>query len=529
MASPSRRTARRAPALPKLWEVRDPTPHELVRADNAVIGTGPGSRKRPTLTHYGATADGRQVRTRSNRSLGAVLSTLDAMAGARTTTLRIAGSQAVRNVRDEPREAPWGPTPGERHLSVFMPPLVESHHEDLVIDESTGTALYRDQPVDLGPRLIDRARMFLALIAQQQRSRCELINTAMTLRIFVELVGNLHVAELTHEHCDRFVLAIGKWPANATKRKLFRDLPVHLVLKTAVETGTPPLHLRTQQKHLDRVRSFFVFLEARHEAQPGLMKGTRVFSKKNRFEKSKFSFTDAHLRTIFSAHNQAHFRTPFQYWAPILGLYQGMRINEIGQLHTTDIFEEGGRWVVRVADAEPQQRIKTEYSRRLLPIRPEVIACGFIDFVEQAKSWGRQTLFPDVIWGPCGPGDTIGRWFNRVFLRGTCAISDSRRTFHSLRHSFCRFARDSKLSSDEQAMLMGHSTGDTALILHYYDEVTPKPAVVAAMDRIEFAPMDHTTYDPDKFDTAFRRARDREEAMKRRPMRGRKTKDMCLP
>lgn len=216
-----------------------------------------------------------------------------------------------------------------------------------------------------------------------------------TMRIFIELVGDKHVGEINHDDCDSFVRALSIWPANATKRLMFRELAAPDVLRAAMKYRTPPLHLRTQQKHVDRMRCFFKYLENRREIEPNLLKGVRLYSRGKMMSKSRYPFPEELLTPMFQKLHASKLRQPFMYWAPILALYQGMRINEIGQLYVDDVFCDHDIWYLRLTDNNPEQRLKNVHSRRVLPLRQEVLECGFLDLVEQARSWGRTTLFAD--------------------------------------------------------------------------------------------------------------------------------------
>jgi integrase len=207
------------------------------------------------------------------------------------------------------------------------------------------------------------------------------------------------------------------------------------------------------------------------------------------------------------------------FWAPILAMYQGLRVNEIGQLYLNDVFEHQGRWYLRITDEGPAQRLKNSYSRRTLPVRQEVIDCGFVEFIEQAKRWGRITLFPDVVWGPNGPGETISRWFNYTFLRNVCQITDRRHTFHSFRHTFANAAQQVNLRKDHIARLLGHTPGSDVLTLHYFGRDERPEALLAVMNAVNFPTVPHGRYKPEKFEAVFRHAKaeaERNQAMDRR-------------
>jgi integrase len=112
------------------------------------------------------------------------------------------------------------------------------------------------------------------------------------------------------------------------------------------------------------------------------------------------------------------------------------------------VIQEGERWHFRITDdPETGRRIKTESSRRSVPIHEDLISAGFIDFVRSRNG----PLF-----------DVTGAAFSKRWmrwLRVTVGINDGRWTFHSLRHSFKRLCRDSGIPEEIHDQLTGHSSG----------------------------------------------------------------------
>lgn len=90
---------------------------------------------------------------------------------------------------------------------------------------------------------------------------------------------------------------------------------------------------------------------------------------------------------------------PFLRWIPWLIAYSAARINEIAPLERQDVFKIGKDWFIHIhpqdseEHATKQGRTTKSNKGRKVPIHPDIIADGFIDFVEKIES-GR--LFPDA-------------------------------------------------------------------------------------------------------------------------------------
>ncbi|CAA2143111.1 hypothetical protein [Hyphomicrobium sp. ghe19] len=79
----------------------------------------------------------------------------------------------------------------------------------------------------------------------------------------------------------------------------------------------------------------------------------------------------------------------WRFWLPLIMLFSGARPNEIAQLHVKDVQRTPtGTWFLDLADeaGEDGKSLKTISSRRRVPLHPELIRFGFLDFVKVRKS-----------------------------------------------------------------------------------------------------------------------------------------------
>jgi len=161
------------------------------------------------------------------------------------------------------------------------------------------------------------------------------------------------------------------------------------------------------------------------------------------------------------------------YWLPLLAIYTGARLNELGQLRVKDVVKEpylDGRgkqksaWVIRfVEDEADGLKLKNGQSdERRVPVHAELIKLGFVKFVEAAGEAQQARLFPALLPDKYGTVTAQwSKWYGR-HLRQKCGVSRKAITFHSFRHTFKHCARQSKLAPDVQNEITGHETGDVA-------------------------------------------------------------------
>nr|WP_294138437.1 site-specific integrase [Sphingomonas sp.] len=186
------------------------------------------------------------------------------------------------------------------------------------------------------------------------------------------------------------------------------------------------------------------------------------------------------LQAIFASPVYANGERPKQgkgeaaYWLPLLGLFTGARLEEIGQLRVSDVQrreypDQDGKmlagWFLHITESTDERgqanRIKNAASERLVPLHPELERLGFITYVEKLKDQqGR--VFPDLVPNIYGRLTAKwGEWFG-PYMRKVCGITDKRKVFHSFRHTFKDYTRRAKVPEGIQRQLMGHAGKDVA-------------------------------------------------------------------
>lgn len=123
------------------------------------------------------------------------------------------------------------------------------------------------------------------------------------------------------------------------------------------------------------------------------------------------------------------------YWLPLLGLFTGARVSELAQLRTSDIehTEEAG-WVLHIQeDQEEGLRVKNAHSVRDVPIHPELVRLGFVDYWRAIAEHGAGPLWPALPRTELnGAGGKISQWFGKY--KAAKGFGPDL-VFHSFRHT----------------------------------------------------------------------------------------------
>jgi len=264
---------------------------------------------------------------------------------------------------------------------------------------------------------------------------------------FKEFIGDIPVEEITKQHCSTF-----------------SDQ-----LRTLKKRDGKPVTIATVNDNLDKLRAILSVAELRgiidRNPAAGLSLKDPVRAKDKRQP-----FDGSALARIFSSPVYLERDRPIagggeaSYWLPLLALFTGARLEELGQLHPDDVRQESYEdtdgttvmvWVLRITDEGEGQALKNAGSARRIPLHDELIRLGFIQFVEscQGKSRIFYQLKKDSRDRETG---NWSKWFGR-WLRQTCQVSDERMVFHSFRHTLKDLCRSAGIPRDVSDALTGHS------------------------------------------------------------------------
>ena len=82
-----------------------------------------------------------------------------------------------------------------------------------------------------------------------------------------------------------------------------------------------------------------------------------------------------------------------RYWAPLVGLYTGLRLEEIAELRADDLRRDGEIWAANVMGNEAGP-VKKANSNRTVPVHPLLVRLGFTDHVGAIRARDGGALWP---------------------------------------------------------------------------------------------------------------------------------------
>jgi integrase len=186
-------------------------------------------------------------------------------------------------------------------------------------------------------------------------------------------------------------------------------------------------------------------------------------------------FSPAHLVSMFTSYLYSDHLIPrekpcpMHFWMPILGLYTGARESELATLRLSDITRYHDILCFDINDDHDSKSVKTEASKRCVPIAQAILNAGFLVYVEQLKKETTEKD-PPLFALPQhrdGVARAVSKWFNDNFKK-KCKLTSPRQTkvcFHSFRHTMINKLSSTKIGDNivENRIIkeiVGHEKGD---------------------------------------------------------------------
>jgi len=316
---------------------------------------------------------------------------------------------------------------------------------------------------------------------QSDPSKVRTPKTVLAYENTFEVIGavidlNTPICDISRDDCRRLLETLRWVPSNSTKR--YPKLNIVQAAEMAKRKKlTSTLNPATINAYLNRLSSVLNFAMNEGLIDRNPTRGLKVADPVRARDK-RLPFSPQQLQRIFNAplyrgcvNDEAGYATPGpnrprrgRFWVPLIGLFSGMRLNEICQLDVADIQEIEGIPCFHVRpdpSAKGSKRLKTEASERLVPVHPTLLDIGFMTYVEAQRAKGVAKLFPDLRRSTTGYySDPFSKWFRRFLV---AAGADGPRTcFHSFRHCFRDALRNGHVDLQVSLSLGGWTSTESA-------------------------------------------------------------------
>jgi integrase len=356
-----------------------------------------------------------------------------------------------------------GPSPSPSAASIQKP-----DEDDLLL-------------IDVGKKFVDyKRRLVTPGTLTSIQSKVDLF-----LKILLENNGNqpLRVSDLS-----------------APKMRSFRDvlltvpskrggLPKDLSIKAMLRMKLPPISAKTAKDTTVLIGEFLTWMETEGYPVTTGLKGilSSVKSPKKKDAKKRLPFSSDDLCRLFQSdpYLKGQIKRASEYWIPLMALFTGARLAEIAQLHCSDLYEEQGVWVFDLND-DGDKQLKSDNSRRLVPVHSTLIGLGLLDFLKvRRKTSGR--LFPEEERTAEGKFDAYGKRFASFRRKvGVAAEEGSMLDFHSFRHTVRTKLTEASIPEDLIDDIVGHASTSSSIGRRVYTHTQLIPQKKEAIEKIAY-------------------------------------------
>ena len=333
------------------------------------------------------------------------------------------------------------------------------------------------------PTLTEAVEKYITIkVSNGEWKESSIKDMAPQLRQFAEWAGaDVPMHELNNDHMRTYQQRTNRLPSGRFM-SYYKGMSIEKLMKTDIpeQHRLKPKSIKTR---LDNVRSFLNWAEV--EDYIGSAKKLNAALAMKKLEaKSKHSIRRAfkadELKAIFhspqyhgTTNKKQEFTKAWQFWTPLIALFTGARIEEICQLHLSDIREAKGVPYFDI-NAEGDKDVKTEAGKRQVPIHPFLIELGFLDRVKARRAKGEEHLFSrDTLSEKAtNVSANVTKWFTRYRRdcgvgAGAAEVSDV--TFHSFRHTFITWAKLHDIDRMKLKEVVGHEAGELDDITTIYE------------------------------------------------------------
>jgi integrase len=353
-------------------------------------------------------------------------------------------------------------SPNERG-KIADPELVALRQQDMATAVPTPAISRQSAPASSGPSL-------QALIDEFKGDNPALFATKRRYDFLsaFDLLGELVGLETSISGIDKQVMRTIKdvllnLPVHARKYDTFKGMTYPEIAKACADRDD--ITRMTNRRRNTLIECIRQLLD--HARKQGYIEDNPAnemsFAEKGESEK-RVPFTDEQLQRIFNAPVYRGCKSDHKwlepgdliikdsaYWMPLLALYTGARAEELLQLTGKQVRMVGDIPVISI-----EGRLKTDNAKRLVPLHPDLVKFGFVEWAGAVKQDER--LFPDIQLTPAD--QKFSTQFSKRFRRFLDSLGFERGgpVFHSFRHTFIDKMRAVE-GVDESviAALVGHA------------------------------------------------------------------------
>lgn len=352
-------------------------------------------------------------------------------------------------------------------------PMETPPRPELVYKAEAETALLQTPSTRF--TLMDAHNAWVAKIEPVQKS---IDDNKLYIDRFVAMHGDLAIRDITGSHVKTYRDKLSEFPRNQPKH-LVNASPDEIIAWAKEHPDVEKLSKRTvNAKGISSISKLFAIPISDNlvAANPCLGKAFKI-KKGGKKARKPLSMGDLNKLLCSIIYSDPSYRPTAgcgeaAFWLPLLGLFAGGRLEELGQLRVADIMTTSGICYISIAfdesdededfddDVAPMaaKQLKNAWSVRKIPVHKVLIDLGFLEYVNERKLSNKPLLFPHLTEYRGRLTKNWSRWFGR-YLDKHVTKSDQK-VFHSFRHTFKDGLTSAKITKDYIRAALGHGDSD---------------------------------------------------------------------
>ena len=412
----------------------------------------------------------------------------------------------------------------------LFPELQESSIEDF--RKSAQQNILKTKSEDLssdsvaGKKISEYAGLFYDRKRLEETSEKEIGELRRIINDFIEVMGDLSIVQINKGVVSEYISLESKLPPQRRKSASFRDLGIPQILELkGIETQS----IQNINKRISKLSVF-----ANWCVRQGYFSENPFQDMKFSIKKKKISgrepFTNKDLRRILAKetflkwtinfhhkHNPSHNETgwypkekenwgtqnsskkrvktlPVQpsgaknqlpyYWIFPLGIFTGMRTNEMCQLRCSDVRKENRIWMIHVEDTE-DTNVKSDAGIRKVPVHPQLIKLGFIEYIAKQRRKKKERIFWELTKSRDGYIKQISRHYNERVLPALGIWKKNTKVLYCTRHTFINKLYSEKVDENVIKVLVGHEKEFT--MKHYGGEPFTPERLLEEISKVSYS------------------------------------------
>ncbi|PTP19722.1 integrase [Vibrio splendidus] len=257
----------------------------------------------------------------------------------------------------------------------------------------------------------------------------------------------LHQLEQRISHCLNFL------EENA---KSYNEVAMQAYIEQLKAEGRSA---KTSKEYFSSVKQFFAWCYKQKllKVNPCIDLNPKFKSKKHASEE-RDAWKASELDALFQNSGYQNKSEDFRYITE-LQAYHGLRPNEACQLFIGNIQSEDDLWYLNITDKGDRQHLKNEHSLRQIPLHPEMVNKGFLEFVK-ARADQNALDTPLFSYEPYGDDHDWSKHYRVEFGKLQTKIGMEpgvRPTPYSFRHTFIDELKNAELAESLVSEYVGHA------------------------------------------------------------------------